>query len=65
MSVEQVGLVDTTGAIDVEQVQAVAAALNVQVTRDVPQFWTVQATVLYLPNPKKIPAGVWLGEAGE
>ncbi|HMD20908.1 MAG TPA: hypothetical protein VKH40_11325 [Alloacidobacterium sp.] len=59
MSVIQVGLVDTTGALDVELVQSVAAALNIQVTRDLPQFWNVTATVMYLPNPHKVPAGVW------
>ena len=58
MSVVQVGLVDTTGEISAELMQSVAAALNVQVTRDLPQFWTVQASVQYLPNAKKIPAGV-------
>lgn len=59
MTIIQIGLVDTTGAIDVSLVQAVAAALNVQVTRDLPQYWNVQATVQYLGSPKKIPAGVW------
>lgn len=59
MSVVQVGLVDTTGEIDTELMHSVAAALNVQVTRDLPQYWTVQASVQYLPNAKKIPAGVW------
>jgi hypothetical protein len=59
MSVVQVGLVDTTGEISTELLQSVAAALNVQVTRDLPQFWAVQASVQYLPNAKKIPAGVW------
>lgn len=59
MSVIQVGLVDTTGAIDADLVQSVAAALNIQVTRDLPQFWSVSATVMYLPDPHKIPAGVW------
>lgn len=59
MSVIQVGLVDTTGSVDAELVQTAAAALNVQVTRDLPQFWNVQATVLYLPHANKIPAGVW------
>ena len=59
MSVIQVGLVDTTGALDAELVQSVAAALNIQVTRDLPQFWNVKATVMYLSNPHKIPAGVW------
>jgi hypothetical protein len=59
MSVVQVGLVDTTGEIDTELLQSVATALNIQVTRDLPQFWPVQASVQYLPNAKKIPAGVW------
>jgi len=59
MSVIQVGLVDKTGSLDVELVQTVAAALNIQVTRDLPQFWNVQATVRYLPNARKIPPGVW------
>jgi hypothetical protein len=27
--------------------------------RDLPQFWNVKATVIYLPNPKSVPAGVW------
>jgi hypothetical protein len=59
MSVIQVGLVDMTGQIDVELVQSAAIALNLQVTRDLPQYWPVTATVMYLPNPKKIPVGVW------
>lgn len=59
MSVIQVGLVDKTGALDSALLQATAAALNVQVMRDLTQFWNVQATVRYLPDPKKIPVGVW------
>jgi hypothetical protein len=59
MSVIQVGLVDTTGKLDPELVQAAAAALNIQVSRDLPQFWNIQATVRYLPDPKKVPVGVW------
>jgi hypothetical protein len=59
MSVNQVGLVDMTGQIDVDLVHSAAIALNLQVTRDLPQFWPVSATVMYLPNPDKIPAGVW------
>jgi hypothetical protein len=59
MSVVQVGLVDMTGEIDADLVHAAALALNLQVTRDLPQFWPVTATVMYLPNPKKIPGGVW------
>ena len=59
MPVIQVGLVDTTGKLDRDFVHSVAIALNVQVMRDLPQFWNIHATVMYLPNPKKIPAGVW------
>jgi hypothetical protein len=59
MTVIQVGLVDTTGEIDTDLVHSTSMALNLQVTRDLPQFWPVSATVTYLPNPEKIPAGVW------
>jgi hypothetical protein len=59
MSFIQVGLVDTTGKLDPQFVQSAAAALNIQVMRDLPQFWNISATVSYLPNPKRIPAGVW------
>jgi len=59
MTVIQVGLVDTTGQIDVDLVHSAALALNLQVTRDLPQFWPMTATVMYLPNANKVPAGVW------
>lgn len=59
MPLIQIGLVDKTGSLDADLVQSVAAALNVQVTRDLPQFWNVQATVIHLANPSKIPPGVW------
>jgi hypothetical protein len=55
----QVGLVDTTGYVDVDTMSAVAAALNVQVTRDLPQYWDVKATVSHLPHHERIPQGVW------
>jgi hypothetical protein len=59
MSVIQVGVIDTTRALDAVLVEAAAASLNIQVMRDLSQFWNVQATVRYLPNPKSIPVGVW------
>jgi hypothetical protein len=59
MSVIQVGLVDVTGQLDPNLVEAAAAAINLQVMRDLPQFWNVQATVRYLPDATKLPAGVW------
>jgi hypothetical protein len=55
----KVGLVDTTGTVDTAMMATVAAALNIQVTRDLPQYWNVSATVSYLPDPHKIPQGVW------
>jgi hypothetical protein len=59
MSVIQVGLVDKTGKLDPGLVEATAAALNIQVMRDLPQYWNVHATVRYLPSAHKIPVGVW------
>ena len=59
MSVIQVGLTDTTRSIDKGLVQSAAAAINIQVMRDLPQFWNIRATVRYLPDPKSIPVGVW------
>ncbi len=54
-----VGLVDTTGTVNPETMTAAAAALNVQVTRDLPQYWSISATVSYLTDPHKIPQGTW------
>jgi hypothetical protein len=59
MSVIQVGLVDATAKLDPAFVDAAAAALNIQVMRDLRQFWNVDATVRHLPNVNHIPAGVW------
>jgi hypothetical protein len=50
MSLIQVGLVDKTGEIDPDMARAVAAALNVQVTRELTQFWSVQATMIAPPT---------------
>ena len=59
MSLIQVGIVDTTGKLDPHLVSEAAAAINVQVMRDLPQFWNIQATVRALPDAKQIPSGVW------
>jgi hypothetical protein len=59
MSVIQIGLVDKTEKISPTLMQSAAAALNLQVTRDLPQFWNVPATVIYLQSASQIPAGVW------
>jgi hypothetical protein len=59
MSLIHVGLVDLTRKLSPNFVQAAAAALNVQVQRDLPQFWSLTATVSYLADPHKVPSGVW------
>jgi len=60
MTLVRVGLIDTTKAgLDAGLVQSVASALNTQVTRDLPQFWPIQATVQYLPRGTRVPVGVW------
>jgi hypothetical protein len=55
----KVVLVDTTGEVKPATMAAAAEALNVQVTRDLPQFWNVHATVSYRPDPDSIPQGMW------
>jgi hypothetical protein len=42
MSVTQVGLVDKTGKLDAQLVEATAAALNIQVRRDLEPVWNVR-----------------------
>src|ERR1700722_15857919 len=59
MSLIQVGLIDKTSKINPALMRSAVAALNIQVTRDLPQFWNVQATVMSLPDGNDIPAGVW------
>jgi hypothetical protein len=59
MSLIQIGLVDQTGKINTTLMHSAVAALNIQVARDLPQFWNIRATVLFLPDPTNIPAGVW------
>jgi hypothetical protein len=55
----RVGLADTTGTIAPRLMAAAAAALNVQVIRDLPRFWPIRASVAWLPDPRDVPQGVW------
>jgi hypothetical protein len=59
MLMKKVGLVDMTGKVDAHAMSAAVAAVNIQVTRDLPQFWPINATVEYLPDRHHIPQGVW------
>lgn len=56
---KRVALIDKTGAIDHAELSAVAAALGVQVARDLSRFWPVSATVQTLPADAGVPPGVW------
>lgn len=55
----KVVLVDTTGTVKPDTMAAAAEALNVQVTRDLPQYWNIKATVSYRPDAHSIPQGMW------
>jgi hypothetical protein len=45
--------------MDMSEVTKVAAALSVQMTRDVGPIWGVNATVAAFPTPKDVPVGYW------
>lgn len=55
----RVALIDMTGHIDDGELATVAAAINLQVTRDLMRYWPVTATVSALPSSVAIPPGVW------
>ncbi|HZZ62820.1 MAG TPA: hypothetical protein VFE63_16930 [Roseiarcus sp.] len=55
----RVGLADMTRSVDNQTMAAAAAALNIQVTRDLPKFWNIDASVEYLTDAHSIPQGVW------
>jgi hypothetical protein len=59
MLTTQVALIDNTGIVDPAELAAVAAALSVQVTRDLNQFWPVTAAVQVLPANAGVPPGVY------
>lgn len=57
MLTTQVALIDNTGVVDPGELAAVAAAISIQVTRDLSQFWPVSATVQVLPANTGVPPG--------
>ena len=59
MLTARIGLVDLTGRVDRRLMAAVATAINVQVTRDLAQFWPVRASVVYLSDPALVGPGMW------
>jgi hypothetical protein len=57
--VQRIALIDTTGHILDEEVARVAAAIDVQVRRDVSCFWPVDAVITALPHASLLGPGVW------
>jgi hypothetical protein len=55
----RVALIDMTGHIASVELAKVAAAIDMQVRRDVAQFWPISAVVFALPGPLAVPPGVW------
>ncbi len=60
MQLIRIGLVDTTGTIDASTLAAVAGAINIQVTRDLPQYWAVPPAIVgWVPAGMPIPPDIW------
>ncbi|MES1175184.1 MAG: hypothetical protein ABUL62_12750 [Myxococcales bacterium] len=59
MLTARVVLIDQTRTVAFEHVCQIAAALNLQVQRDLSPIWSVNATVSALPDASRIPAGAW------
>jgi hypothetical protein len=57
----EIGLIDTTGTVDPKKLSAAVAALNIQMTQHLRQYWSIApaATVRLLANDEPIPLGVW------
>ncbi len=55
----RIGLVARTSQISFVELAKVAAALNVQVARDVQPIWNLTASVIALDNPDYIEPGIW------
>jgi len=58
MLTRRVALADKTGQIGFDQLAKVAAALNLQVQRDLSPIWNVSATVSAVQNIDELPVGV-------
>jgi hypothetical protein len=58
MLMRRVALVDRTGKVSFEQLAKVAAAMNLQVQRDVAPIWQIRAAVSAVPSVDALPVGV-------
>src|SRR6516164_7660540 len=59
MLTKRVALIDTTETIQFTQLSKVAAAINLQVQRDLAPIWHVRATVTAVQTLDDLPVGVW------
>ncbi len=57
--VQRIALIDTTGHIVDNEVARVAAAIDIQLARDVSRFWPVNAVVTALPHASLVAPGMW------
>lgn len=55
----RVGLASRTAGVTFADLSRVAAAINVQVSRDFGPIWNVAAAVMALEDPDQVPVGVW------
>ncbi len=58
-TVTHVALVPRGVKVDMSEVTQTAAALSIQIARDVASIWSVNATVSAFANPKDVPVGFW------
>jgi hypothetical protein len=59
MVVKQIGIASRSTSVSLADLAKVAAALSVQVSRDLSSIWGISASVSALPNPDSINPGVW------
>src|SRR5258708_2065059 len=55
----RIGLASRVGSVTVADLARVAAAINLQVSRDFQPIWQISAVISALPDPDSIPPGVW------
>jgi hypothetical protein len=57
--IQRIALVDTTGHIVDAELQRVAAAIDMQVRRDLSRFWPVDAVITAVSHASLLAPGVW------
>lgn len=57
--IQRIALIDATGHIMDEELVRVAAAIDIQVRRDLASFWPIEAAISALPRASLLGLGVW------